>query len=219
MEQSTQDRAETRTGLFVGGEPRQTDDVFPVHDPADPETVVGHAAAATTEQAQEAVRAAHDAFPAWAELGARRRAELVVAALDGLPDDHDARVELLSRENGKVRGESDIDLHVMAGRFRLAAELADEVDAVRTLDGPPLRTTIARLPLGVVVDHRAVQLAAGDPRRVAAPRARGRQHDRGQGPADHAARVRANARADRRGPSGRGAERRQRARRGARPGC
>jgi acyl-CoA reductase-like NAD-dependent aldehyde dehydrogenase len=150
MEQSTQDRAETRTGLFIGGEPRLTDDVFPVYDPADPETVVGRAAAATSEQAQEAVRAAHDAFPGWAELGARRRAELIVGALDGLPADHDARVELLSRENGKVRGESDIDLHVMEGRFRLAAELADEVDAVRTLDGPPLRTTIARLPLGVV---------------------------------------------------------------------
>ena len=150
MEQSTEQRAETRTGLFIAGEPRRTDEVFPVHDPADPEAVVGYAAAATTEQAQDAVRAAHDAFPAWAELGARRRAELVVAALDGLPEDHDARVELLSRENGKVRGEADIDLHVMAGRFQLAAELADDVDAVRTLEGPPLRTTIARLPLGVV---------------------------------------------------------------------
>jgi acyl-CoA reductase-like NAD-dependent aldehyde dehydrogenase len=150
MEQSTQDRAETRTGLFIGGEPRQTDDVFPVHDPAAPETVVGQAAAATTEEAREAVRAADDAFPAWADLGARRRAELIVAALDGLPEDHEERVELLSRENGKIKGESDIDLHVMAGRFHLAAELADEVDMVRTLDGPPLRTTVARLPLGVV---------------------------------------------------------------------
>jgi acyl-CoA reductase-like NAD-dependent aldehyde dehydrogenase len=150
MEQSTQDRAEIRTGLFIAGEARQTDDVLPVFDPADPESVVGHAAAASSEEAREAVLAAHEAFPAWSELGARRRAELVVAALDALPADHDARVELLSRENGKVRGESDIDMHVMAGRFRLAAELADEVEAVRTLEGPPLRTTIARLPLGVV---------------------------------------------------------------------
>ena len=145
-----QSMTETRTGLFIAGEARPTDEFFPVHDPAAPDTVIGHAAAATTEQAQEAVRAAHDAFDAWAELGAARRAELVVGALGSLAEDHDARVELLSRENGKVRGEADIDLHVMAGRFQLAAELADEVDAVRTLEGPPLRTTIARLPLGVV---------------------------------------------------------------------
>jgi acyl-CoA reductase-like NAD-dependent aldehyde dehydrogenase len=145
-----QSMTETRTGLFIGGEARPADDVFPVQDPASPDTVVGHAAAATTEQAQAAVRAAHDAFEAWAGLGAKRRAELVVAALDALTADHDDRATLLSRENGKVRGEADIDLHVMAGRFKLAAELADEVDAVRTLEGPPLRTTIARLPLGVV---------------------------------------------------------------------
>jgi acyl-CoA reductase-like NAD-dependent aldehyde dehydrogenase len=145
-----QPMTETRTGLFIGGESRLTDDAFAVFDPSDPDTVVGHAAAATTEETQDAVRAAHEAFEDWAALGARRRAELVVGALDGLAEDHDARVELLSRENGKVRGESDIDLHVMAGRFKLAAELADEVDAVRTLEGPPLRTTIIRMPLGVV---------------------------------------------------------------------
>ena len=150
MERSMIDRAETRTGLYIAGDARQTDDVFPVFDPADPETVVGYAAAATTEQAQAAVRAAHDAFPAWDELGPHRRGELVVAALDRLPEDHDARVELLSRENGKVRMECEIEMEAMAGRFRLAADLADEVTAVRSLDGPPLRTTIARLPLGVV---------------------------------------------------------------------
>jgi acyl-CoA reductase-like NAD-dependent aldehyde dehydrogenase len=150
MEQSMIDRAETRTGLYIGGEARLTDDVFPVFDPADPEVVVGEAAAATTEQARDAVRAAHDAFAAWESLGPHRRAELLVAALDGLDEDHDARVELLSRENGKVRMESGIDLQVMAGRFRLAAELADEVADLRTLEGPPLRTTITRLPLGVV---------------------------------------------------------------------
>jgi acyl-CoA reductase-like NAD-dependent aldehyde dehydrogenase len=144
------ERTQMRTGLFIGGEPRQTEDVIAVHDPAEPDTVVGEAAAASTEEARAAVRAAHDAFPAWQELGPHRRAELVVAALAGLEEDHDARVELLSRENGKVKGECDIDLHVMAGRFRLAADMADDVAAVRTLEGPPLRTKIERLPLGVV---------------------------------------------------------------------
>jgi acyl-CoA reductase-like NAD-dependent aldehyde dehydrogenase len=150
MEHSTVDRAEVRTGLYIAGEPRQTDDVFPVVEPADPERVVGYAAAATTEDAQAAVRAAHDAFPAWEEIGPRRRAELIVAALDGLEEDNDARVELLSRENGKVRMECEIEMQAMAGRFRLAADLADEATTVRTLEGPPARTTVARLPLGVV---------------------------------------------------------------------
>jgi acyl-CoA reductase-like NAD-dependent aldehyde dehydrogenase len=148
MEATT--RTEIRTGLFIGGEPREAGDAFPVHDPADPETVVGHAAAATTEEAREAVQAALDAFPAWAELGPHKRAELLLAALEPLQEDHEERVELLSSENGKIKFESDIDLKVLAGRSQLAADMADEVAAVRTLEGPPLRTTVARLPLGVV---------------------------------------------------------------------
>ncbi|HEY1273960.1 MAG TPA: aldehyde dehydrogenase family protein [Thermoleophilaceae bacterium] len=150
MEHSTVDREETRTGLFIAGEPRSPDDSFPVHDPADPEAVVGHAAAATTEQAREAVRAAHEAFPAWEALGPHQRAELLLASLERLAGDNDARVELLSRENGKARMECVIDLQVMAGRFKLAADMADDVAEVRTLDAPPLRTTITRLPLGAV---------------------------------------------------------------------
>src|SRR5918999_282459 len=39
MAQSTQDRAEARTGLFIGGEARPAEDAFPVFDPADPESV------------------------------------------------------------------------------------------------------------------------------------------------------------------------------------
>jgi acyl-CoA reductase-like NAD-dependent aldehyde dehydrogenase len=150
MEQSMMSGAETRTGLYIAGEARQTDDVFPVFDPADPENVVGYAAAATAEEAQAAVRAANDAFAAWEELGPHRRAELIVAALDGLKETGDERVELLSRENGKVRMECEVEMQATAGRFRLAADLADEATTVRTLDGPPARTTVARLPLGVV---------------------------------------------------------------------
>jgi acyl-CoA reductase-like NAD-dependent aldehyde dehydrogenase len=141
---------ETRTGLFIGGEGRGAEGSFPVFDPADPETVVGHAADATAGEAREAVRAAHDAFPAWAELDAGRRAELVLAALDALEDGNDQRVELLSRENGKVRLECDIEMQSLRWRFERAAEFAGEVEAVRRLDGPPLTTTVARMPLGVV---------------------------------------------------------------------
>jgi acyl-CoA reductase-like NAD-dependent aldehyde dehydrogenase len=150
MEHSMTDPTEQAFGLYIAGEARPADDVLPVFDPAEPERIVGHAAAASTEQARDAVRAAREAFPAWAERGARARAELVVAALDALAEDHDARVELLSSENGKTRMECEIEMQVLAGRFRLAAEHAADVDAVRTLEGPPMRTTIARLPLGVV---------------------------------------------------------------------
>src|SRR5918992_5623218 len=141
---------ETHTGLFIAGERREAADEFPVFEPADPETIVGYAAAAGAEQAREAVRAAHQAFPGWAELGPERRAELLRASVGPLDEDEAERVELLSRENGKVRSECEIEMQALAGRFQLAAGLAGELDPVRTLDPPPARTEIMRLPLGVV---------------------------------------------------------------------
>jgi len=141
---------QTRTGLFVAGEARETEQAFPVFDPAAPETIVGYAADAGAEAARAAVAAAHEAFPGWAELGARERADLVLATLEALGAGSDERIDLLCRENGKVRSECEIEMLSLAGRFERAAEFADHVDAIQTLDGPPLRTSVARVPLGVV---------------------------------------------------------------------
>jgi acyl-CoA reductase-like NAD-dependent aldehyde dehydrogenase len=149
MTQATMDH-ETRTGLFIKGESREAREGFPVFEPAEPETVIGYAAAASGDEARDAVRAAHEAFPEWAELGAVRRAELVLASLETLAEDEEERVELLSRENGKVRSECEIEMKSLAGRFQLAAGLVDELEPIRTLDAPPARTTVTRLPLGVV---------------------------------------------------------------------
>jgi acyl-CoA reductase-like NAD-dependent aldehyde dehydrogenase len=142
---------QTHTGLFIAGAHREAAGELPVFDPADPETIVGYAAAASGDEAREAVRAAHAAFPGWAELDPHRRAELVRGSLAALAEDEEERVELLSRENGKVRSECEIEMQALAGRVELAAGLAGELDAaVRTLDAPPARTVVTRLPLGVV---------------------------------------------------------------------
>ncbi len=146
----TETLPEIHTGLFIAGERREAADSFAVHDPADPEAVVGYAGAASEEQARAAVAAAHDAFPAWAALSAHERAAQVKASLGALAADNDERVDLLSRENGKVRSECDIEMHVIEARFELAAGLADVVDGIRELPAPPYRTQVMHLPLGVV---------------------------------------------------------------------
>jgi acyl-CoA reductase-like NAD-dependent aldehyde dehydrogenase len=142
--------SEIRTGLYIAGAQEDAAESFAVHDPADPDLVVGHAGAAGEEQARRAVAAAHDAFPAWAALGAEERAARVRASLGALAADNDERVELLSRENGKVRSECEIEMHVIEARFELAAGLADVVAGVRELPAPPYRTQVMHLPLGVV---------------------------------------------------------------------
>jgi acyl-CoA reductase-like NAD-dependent aldehyde dehydrogenase len=141
---------EIRTGLYIGGAHQDATETFPVRDPADPELIIGYAAAATEAQARSAVAAAAQAFPAWAALSAQERADQVRASLGALVADNDERIDILSRENGKVRSECDIEMHVFDARFNLAADLADVVAAVRELPAPPFRTQISHLPLGVV---------------------------------------------------------------------
>jgi len=96
------------------------------------------------------VAAAHKAWPAWAALSAAERVAIVLKALDGLDADAEARAEILSRENGKVRFEASVDLMVFVGRFHQAAEFAPELDQDESIAGPPFNTTITKLPAGVV---------------------------------------------------------------------
>jgi acyl-CoA reductase-like NAD-dependent aldehyde dehydrogenase len=139
-----------RTPLLIRGEERATADSFPVYDPAHHGVIIGHAAAASAADAEDAVTAAQQAWPAWAALSAAERTATVLKALDGLDADAEERAEILSRENGKVRFEAMIDTHVFVGRFHQAAEFAPELDQDEHLAGPPLRTTIAKVPAGVV---------------------------------------------------------------------
>ncbi|MGH2851618.1 MAG: aldehyde dehydrogenase family protein [Solirubrobacteraceae bacterium] len=136
--------------LLIGGDERLAAETFPVHDPARSGTLVGHAAAASAADAEDAARAAHQAWPAWAARSATERAQLVLAALEGLDADGDDRAEVLSRENGKIRFEASIDTHVFVGRFHQAAKYAPELDQPERIEGPPFATTIAQVPQGVV---------------------------------------------------------------------
>ena len=130
---------EIRTELFVDGDIRGADDALQVVDPAErcgdrqlpsrtelswtgycgrrrrtagrrpaDGSLVGYAAA-SAKQAQDAVAAAHRAFPVWAARSPRERAALLTAALAPLEADRPATAEVLTRENGKIRIESWID--------------------------------------------------------------------------------------------------------------
>ena len=90
------------TPLYIGGKERQTADKMAIADPAKPGVVVGHAAAATTQDVSDAVAAAKTAYPAWAALSPQQRSEKMLAALKGIAENRDADAAILSQENGKV---------------------------------------------------------------------------------------------------------------------
>src|SRR3984885_1104823 len=139
------------TPLLIAGEERPGGaGTFPVYDPAQTGTIIGYAAAASADDALAAVAAAEAAWPAWAALSATERVGIVLKALSTLEEDVDARTDVLSRENGKIRFEAFIDLAVFSGRFHQAAVYAPELDLDEKIEGPPFNTTITKLSRGVV---------------------------------------------------------------------
>ncbi|MDE3133933.1 MAG: aldehyde dehydrogenase family protein, partial [Acidobacteriota bacterium] len=113
-------REAVSTPLLIDGKERTTGEQLAVHDPHDG-SPVGHAAAASTQDALDAVAAAERAWPGWAALPVTERIDICLKALATLPHDLDDRAEVLSRENGKIRFEATIDLQVFIGRFHEAA--------------------------------------------------------------------------------------------------
>jgi acyl-CoA reductase-like NAD-dependent aldehyde dehydrogenase len=141
---------QVRTNLFINGKEEAGAGELPVKDPANPAQLAGVAAAASREQALAAVAAAKAAQPAWAALTPQERAAFLDASLAALEPHQDEDAQVQSRENGKVKMESIIDLIVFNVRFGLATALADQVDDVSVLPGPPYETTVAYTPMGVV---------------------------------------------------------------------
>lgn len=148
--------------LLIGGEPVTTGEWLDVMDPAAPQEVVGRVAMASEAVSRRAVDAAHAASERWGAMDPHRRAEVLVAALGALEPERAENIELLVRENGKVRGEAGVDVAVFAGRCQLAAGLAGELsetlrlpykpgsEAAKQAGAPPFRTEVKQLPLGVV---------------------------------------------------------------------
>ncbi|WP_448811238.1 aldehyde dehydrogenase family protein [Agromyces bauzanensis] len=153
MTDTTSTETAVRTGLFIGGEPRQTDETLTIVDPAKPGVIVGEAASASKQDVADAIAAADAAFPAWSALSATERATLMAEAIAGIADERDTDAAVLSQENGKIRFEGFIDALVFEIRWNLALMLADEVDTGKTLPvvpGIPVTTEVSYQPLGVV---------------------------------------------------------------------
>ena len=154
MSEVVETSAKVRTGLYIGGEERFTDEVLKVADPGKPGVIVGEAASASPQDVADAVAAAKAAYPAWAALGAEGRAKAMADAIAGIADDRDEDAAILSQENGKIRMEAWIDALVFEIRWNLALSLKDEVETSKTLPvvpgAIPVSTEVSYQPLGVV---------------------------------------------------------------------
>jgi aldehyde dehydrogenase len=142
--------APVRAPVLVAGEELDVAEWLPVVNPARTSEVVGEVAMGGAEHVDRAVQAAAAAFPAWAALHPRERAERMAAAAAALAEHVGRLGELLTREQGKVLWETKLDVGGAGYMLKWYTDLADSLaeDEVFRSDA---RGTIwtGRRPMGV----------------------------------------------------------------------
>jgi succinate-semialdehyde dehydrogenase/glutarate-semialdehyde dehydrogenase len=138
-------------GPFVDGAVEAVDgEALTIMNPATGE-LVGHAAAASAETVDRAVRAAHAAFPAWSQRAISDRGAVLRAGAEALRARVDELAPGLTAEQGKTLREARLELHKAAETLEHYAGMAKEVRgiSVHGLD-PGVDGRVLRRPLGVV---------------------------------------------------------------------
>jgi len=143
-----------RTDLFINGTARPATGgaTYEIVNPARPSELVGHAAAASRDDVDVAMRAAHAAFADWSALSMAERAQHlrhVAENLNADAEDTAARARLLTREHGKTLFETNIEVTRLADRLAQVAGFADHLTTEDTVSGKMFDTVITRKSRGV----------------------------------------------------------------------
>ncbi|WP_204080804.1 aldehyde dehydrogenase family protein [Mycobacterium riyadhense] len=138
--------------LTIGGESQPgAAGSYPVHNPARPAEIVGHAPAADRGQVDAAVRAARQALPGWRALAVAERVAAVAtaatAAAQELAGGDGAR--LYTREHGKVLAEADFEINTGPALAALIGSMAEAALAPERIDPQSPYPRLHREPFGV----------------------------------------------------------------------
>ena len=138
-----------RPTILVNGEWLDVPDHRDVVNPADG-TLVGQIGYAGAEVANAAADAAAAAFPEWADLPARARADILLDAAERIASRADELGSLLAREAGKRKSEAIGEINFSAEYFRWFAEEARRpAGSVHPHEAENRRHVTIRRPVGV----------------------------------------------------------------------
>ncbi|ATG22308.1 salicylaldehyde dehydrogenase [Ralstonia pickettii] len=139
--------------LLIGGENRPATNgaTFERRNPVN-DAVASRAAAATLEDADAAVQAAADAFPAWAALAPGERRKRLLKAADLMDQHTDAFIRAGAAETGASPNWIGFNVMLAANMLREAASMTTQIDgSVIPSDVPGNFAMAVRQPCGVVL--------------------------------------------------------------------
>ena len=141
------------TLLLIGGEPVPAADnrLFDRTNPVSGKPAT-RAAACGLRDVEAAVKAASDAFPAWAATGPGKRRELLLRAADFLVAHQRGFIECMIAETGATEGWAGFNVAFGASELREAAAMTTQIHGeIIPSDIPGNLATAIRQPIGVCV--------------------------------------------------------------------
>ncbi|OBG27713.1 hypothetical protein A5672_00520 [Mycobacterium alsense] len=144
--------ADDQAVLTIGGRPQPgAAGTYPVHNPARPSEIVGHAPAADAAQLDAAVAAARRPAPGWRALGVAERVAAVSAAAATAAERLTAGdgPRLYTREHGKVLGEATFEISTGPSLAALIGSMAEAAVAPEQVDPASTYPRLHREPFGV----------------------------------------------------------------------
>ena len=142
----------TLATLTIGGEPQPgAAGSYPVHNPARPAEIVGHAPAADGAQLDAAVSAARRAAPGWRALEVAERIARVAAAAATAGEQLTERdgAQLYTREHGKVLSEASFEIDTAPMIAAVLGSMAESALAAERIDAQSPYPRLHREPYGV----------------------------------------------------------------------
>ena len=142
----------TDSVLTIGGEPQPgAAGSYPVHNPARPSEIVGHAPAADSAQLDAAVSAARRAALGWRALSVAERVAAIAAAAATAAKQLGARdaARLYTREHGKVLSEANFEISTGPGLAGLIGSMAEAALVPEQVDAQSKYPRLQREPFGV----------------------------------------------------------------------
>lgn len=137
-------------GLLVGGKWVAGEREIEVRNPASTEEVVGICSAASARQAEAAIEAAWQAFPAWSRMNIEERANILTQAVQPFMGAMQELGRLLTREQGRVLSEATLvilaPVMIVGSTAGIASQLAEPV----TISDDRGWMMVRKEPVGVV---------------------------------------------------------------------
>lgn len=133
--------------MTIGGRQRTSSAQISVINPATLDTI-GYAPECSKEQLDLTVQAATEAFPAWSARPFEERQAMLIKIAEALESNIQPLSALLTAEQGKILGDSAMEISGAAYWFRETAKLTIPVTV--NDDSPEHRSVTTHLPLGVV---------------------------------------------------------------------